>query len=410
MTFRAFFHIVFFGLIFLISASSYAQSKKDLEKKRQQNQKDIEYTNKLLNETKKNAESSYNNLLILNKKITLRQDIINGITAEIRLLDSKIDDNRLVINSLEADMKKLKEQYAKMIIHAYKHRNSFDNLMFILAADNFNQAYKRLKYLQQYAEYRKKQADLIAQTQEVLKSKISELEVKKSEKENLLKSKQAENIMLSLEKSEQDKIVTSLKNKESELKKQLAEQYELSKKLQKEIERIIAEEARKAAERAKTKTTTKANATSSFDLTPEEKLISDKFDSNKGLLPWPTERGIITGLFGEHPHPVLSNITIQNNGIDISTTAGAEARAIFDGEVSKVVTIPGANKAVLVRHGNFFTLYSNLSEVSVKSGDHVTTKQTIGKIETENNKTTLHFEIWQESNKMNPATWLTKKQ
>lgn len=405
-----FYNIIFFCFIFLLTASTFAQSKKDLEKKRHQNQKDIEYTNKLLNETKKNAESSYNNLLILNQKITLRQDIIYGITAEIKLLDSKIDDNRMVINSLEADMKKLKEQYAKMIIHAYKHRNSFDNLMFILAADNFNQAYKRLKYLQQYSEYRKKQAELINKTQTVLKSKISELEVKRSEKENLLKSKQEENIMLSLEKSEQDKIVTSLKNKESELKKQLAEQYETSKKLQKEIERIIAEEARKAAERAKTKTTTKANATSSFDLTPEEKLISDKFDSNKGLLPWPTERGIITGLFGEHPHPVLSNITIQNNGIDISTTAGAEARVIFDGEVSKVVTIPGANKAILIRHGNFFTLYSNLSEASVKSGDHVTTKQTIGKIETEGNKTTLHFEIWQESNKLNPAIWLTKKQ
>ena len=405
-----FYNIIFFCFIFLLTASTFAQSKKDLEKKRHQNQKDIEYTNKLLNETKKNAESSYNNLLILNQKITLRQDIIYGITAEIKLLDSKIDDNRMVINSLEADMKKLKEQYAKMIIHAYKHRNSFDNLMFILAADNFNQAYKRLKYLQQYSEYRKKQAELINKTQTVLKSKISELEVKRSEKENLLKSKQEENIMLSLEKSEQDKIVTSLKNKESELKKQLAEQYETSKKLQKEIERIIAEEARKAAERAKTKTTTKANATSSFDLTPEEKLISDKFDSNKGLLPWPTERGIITGLFGEHPHPVLSNITISNNGIDISTTAGAEARVIFDGEVSKVVTIPGANKAILIRHGNFFTLYSNLSEVSVKSGDHVTTKQSIGKIETEGNKTTLHFEIWQESNKLNPAIWLTKKQ
>ncbi|OFX23515.1 MAG: hypothetical protein A2033_16195 [Bacteroidetes bacterium GWA2_31_9] len=405
-----FYNIVFFCFIFLLTASTFAQSKKDLEKKRHQNQKDIEYTNKLLNETKKNAESSYNNLLILNQKITLRQDIIYGITAEIKLLDSKIDDNRMVINSLEADMKKLKEQYAKMIIHAYKHRNSFDNLMFILAADNFNQAYKRLKYLQQYSEYRKKQAELINKTQTVLKSKISELEVKRSEKENLLKSKQEENIMLSLEKSEQDKIVTSLKNKESELKKQLAEQYETSKKLQKEIERIIAEEARKAAERAKTKTTTKANATSSFDLTPEEKLISDKFDSNKGLLPWPTERGIITGLFGEHPHPVLSNITISNNGIDISTTAGAEARVIFDGEVSKVVTIPGANKAILIRHGIFFTLYSNLSAVSVKSGDHVTTKQSIGKIETEGNKTTLHFEIWQESNKLNPAIWLTKKQ
>ncbi|OFX48080.1 MAG: hypothetical protein A2046_05890 [Bacteroidetes bacterium GWA2_30_7] len=405
-----FYNIIFFSILLLLNAGTFAQSKKDLEKKRLQNQKDIEYTNKLLKETKKNTESSYNNLLILNQKITFRQDIIHSISAEVKLLENKIDDNRLVINSLEADMKKLKDQYAKMIIHAYKHRNSYDNLMFILASDNFNQAYKRLKYLQQYSEYRKKQADLINQTQIVLRSKISELEVKKNEKELLLKSKQEENIMLTLEKSEQDKIITTLKDKESELKKQLTEQIETSKKLQKEIERIIAEEVKKAAERAKTKTTTKASATSSFDLTPEEKLISDKFDSNKGLLPWPTERGIITGLFGEHPHPVLSNITIQNNGIDISTTEGASVRAIFDGEVSKIVTIPGANKAILIRHGNFFTLYSNLATVSVKSGDHVTTKQIVGKIDTEGTKTTLHFELWQESNKLNPAIWLTKKQ
>jgi len=219
------------------------------------------------------------------------------------------------------------------------------------------------------------------------------------------------------EKTEQKETLTKLQSKEKELKTKLEKQILARKKLQKEIEDIIAEEIRKAAERAKkeaenktpnskTTTTTKGN----FALTPAEKIISDNFGANKGLLPWPTERGVVTGLFGEHPHPVLKNIKVQSNGIDISTSEGSSARAIFDGEVSKIVTIGPSNKAILIRHGNFFTLYSNLKETKVKAGDKVKTKQSIGIINTvkEEGKTTLHIEIWQESTKLDPSLWLSK--
>lgn len=396
----------------LINAIVFAQSRKELENKKIQNQKEIEYTNKLLNETKKDSENSLNKLVILKKKISYREELIQNIKREINYIDSKIEESKKEIDALEKEMKKLKGDYAKLIIYSYKHKDDFENLMFLLASKDFNQAYKRLKYLQQYSDYRRKQAGIIVNTQSTLNKKIEELEQKRADKQNLLTNEQEESIILNAEKSQQNEILISLKSKEKELKQKLKEQFEISRKLEKEIERIIAEEARKAAERAKKNSNTKTSAGGTFEMTPEEKLISDNFDANKGLLPWPTERGIITGYYGEHPHPVLSNITVQNNGIDITTTEGSTCRVIFEGEVSKVVSIPGANKAVLIRHGNYFTLYSNLDEVYVKSGDKVKTKQNIGKIHTDSKdgKTYLHFEIWQESSKMNPSIWLSKKQ
>jgi len=396
------------SLIILLSGNyAVSQKLKQLESKKKKTLEDINYTNKLLNETKEGRKDSYNKLVILNKKISLRNNLISDIKNEISIIDTKIRDNTEVIRSLESDLNRLKDEYAKMIYYAYKNKNSYDRLIHILASDDFNQAYRRLKYLQQYTAFRRKQSNLIMATQEVLNKKIAKLEARKEQKEQLIKSRHDEAVILSLEKSEQSKVLNKLQSRESELKKKLEQQRKTAAQLNREIEKIIAEEARKAAERAKASGSSKV-----FELTPEERLISDNFENNKGRLPWPTERGIITGTFGEHEHPVLKGIIVRNNGVDICTTKGATARAIFDGVVSKVVSIPGAHKAVIIRHGEYLTVYSNLREVIVKPEEKVKAKQSIGTIYTDandGNKTALHIEIWKQNTKLNPAHWLTKR-
>lgn len=432
-------------LFLLFSASAFSQSKEELERKKKKTQEEIKYINNLLNETKKDSKNSLNKLQMLNKKITLQERLISGITMEIRVLDNKINSTRNEITTLEAELQKIKTEYAKMIYYAYVNRSSYDKLMFIMSSEDFNQAYKRLKYFQYYSQYRQQQADLIKKTKTELSDKIAEFERIKQEKQSLIGIQQVETEALTTQKVEQNNVLKSLKSKEGELKDKLKKQVLESENLKKQIAAIIAEETRKAAERARLeaerlakeeaakeaarKAANKANPKESkpvveakpkatttvtkggFSLTPDEAIISDNFGANKGRLPWPTERGVITSVFGSHPHPVLTNIMIQNNGVDITTSAGATARAIFGGEVSKIVTIGPSNKAVLIRHGNFFTLYSNLKETYVKQGNKVTAKQSIGVVNTqsdEDDKTILHLEIWQESVKQDPSLWLKR--
>lgn len=393
-------------LISLLTVTlSMGQSKKDLERKKLKNQKDIAYTNKLLQETKKNTKSSYNRLLILNKKIKIRQRLINNIRDEIRILDNNIEKSRSQITSLEADLKKVKDDYAKMIYYAYKNRNSYDRLMFILAADDFNQAYKRLTYYKQYSEFRKKQAVIIEETQVMIKQQVEDLKAKKGEQKVLIENQQETAVTLNLEKQEQKSEFNKLKSKEKDLRKKLKAQQKAAAKLEKAIENIIAKEAAERARKAKA-------AGTASEMTPEEKLVSSNFSANKGRLPWPTERGVITEAFGKHEHPVIKGITVDNPGVDISTTKGAKARVVFDGEVRQVLSIPGKNMAVIIRHGEFLSVYSNLKEVNVKAGQKVSAKQQIGIIftdENEGNKTSIELQIWQGTKRLNPALWLSSK-
>lgn len=451
-------------IVVFITASflSQAQSKKELEQKKKKNQKEIEYTNKLLKDNKKSKSKSYNTLLILNRKITLRNELINNINSEISILNLRIEKNTQEINNLAKELMLLKQDYAKMIYYAYKNRSSYERLMFILSAKDFNQAYQRVKYLQQYSEYRRKQATSIVKNQKKLSKKLAELQVKINEKQLLLASQQDETVQLEKEKLEQTEVLKSLKSKENELKKRLEEHIAVSQKLQKAIENMIASEEesrRKEMEKEKKEKKQKkekerkeraeklkklkdkllsksekekiekeekelekeneaANenkqsaAINIYEMTPEEKITSTSFGNNKGKLPWPTERGLITGTFGEHEHPVLKGIMVRNNGIDISTSEGESVRAIFSGTVSKVMQIPGYNYVVIIRHGNFLSVYSNLGSVSVKSGDKVSSKQNIGKVYTdssEDNKTILHLEIWKDNHKLDPSAWLTSR-
>jgi septal ring factor EnvC (AmiA/AmiB activator) len=395
-----FLNIIFVFLTFI----SFSQSRDELENKRRNSLKQIEYTSNLIKETEKNRKHSYNKLLLLNKNISIRENLIKSINDELNYLDDNILMHQDLINTLESDLQAIKREYARLIYYSYLHRSNYDKLMFIFASDNINQAFKRLKYLQQYSEYRVAQAKKIEETKEELGNKIVELEILKADKKDLLVQQQIEQQKLFIEKQKSSKEVKLFTAKENDLKLKLRKQNKIAERLQREIERIIEEEARKAAAKNK-------NAADYFKLTPEEKLIASTFYKNKNHLPWPTERGVVTGNFGVQPHPFLKGIKIQNNGIDISTTQGAVVRAIFDGTVTGVFVIKGVHKTVIIRHGNYLSVYSNLKDVIVKKGDKVKTKQAIGVVYTENesdHKTVLKFQIWQENKKLNPTDWLAK--
>jgi len=410
-------------LVFLMLAALVnGQSLDELRKKKQKTNEQIKYTTKLLEEAKKNQTKTLNKFKILNKQIELRTNLITGINSEVGVLADFIDQNAWLVSSLNADLEELKSEYARMIVYTQKNQTNYDKLLFVLSSNSFNQAYKRIMYLRQYTEYRKRQAELIQWIRDLIQVKVSRLQLQRAEKETLLESKKREADQLTKEKTQQGQYLTTLQKKQKEFEKKLREQQQIEAQLSNEIQKIVEEEVRKARERARElarakeaanktgKPSTKTSESTGYEMTPEEKLASGQFEQNKRRLPWPVERGVITDHFGIHEHPVLKNIQVKNNGIDISTSQGVKARAVFAGEVSRVFMVAGGNMAVIIRHGKYLTVYSNLVNVQVKSGDKVAIKQTIGTIGTDGDdeKTGLKFQIWKENVKMDPEDWIAR--
>ena len=392
---------IVFLLTGLLTLTSHGQSLDELRKKKEKTNEEIKYTNRLLEEAKKTEKQTLNKYNILNKQIQLRTSLITGINSEVGVLAEFIDQNAWLVSSLNADLEGLKSEYANMILFAQRNQTNYSKVLFLLSANSFNQAYKRLMYLRQYTEYRKKQAELIVWIHDLVQVKVSNLQQQRSAKETLLESKKREAEKLSMEKNQQGKYLTSLQQKQKDFKKKLKEQQRIEAQLSREIERIIEEEVKKSKDSGKP----------GYEMTPEQKLVSGQFEQNKKRLPWPVERGVITAHFGVHEHAVLKNIQVKNNGIDISTAQGSTARAVFAGEVSRVFEINGNNRAVIIRHGKYLTVYSNLVNIQVKSGQKVSIKQTIGTIATdsdEDDKTVLKFQIWKENVKLDPEDWIAK--
>ncbi len=404
-------YLIILFCIIMPSVYSNSQNKKELEKKKDQLKKDIEYTNQLLEQTKQNKMVSLNQLVTLNKKISIREELIGEISTEMNDLDVQIARTNSLINALERDMKQLKDEYAKMIYFAYKNQNSYSRLMFVFASKDFNEAYKRVKYLQQYTQYRKEQKDMIVATQTALLAKRKEMLDKKADKGNLLNNSQAEKGTLDQEKNEQVTVLNSLQDQEKKLKADLKEKQRAADKLNAAIEDLIRNEITSARKKSDVAGVKNPENPTSYNMTPEAQKLSENFAGNIGKLPWPVEQGVITETFGTHPHPILKGIMIKNDGIAISCRKGTDARCVFDGEVSGVIVIPGANKAVIVRHGDYLSVYSNLEETFIKMGDKVTTKQKIGTIHTneEDSKTELNFQIWKGTMKLDPSSWLFRK-
>jgi len=321
-------------------------------------------------------------------------------------INDNIASNNKSVEILKKELSELKDQYAKMIYRAYINRNINNKLMFVFAAKDFNQAYMRMKYMQQYSQYRKKQAEQIQIKQLQLTQKITELVGLLNDKRNLLTSQSVEKKNLDNEKDLKSQTVSSLQKKEQELAKTLKEKEAAANKLQKAIETIISEEIKKAAARAKIATPT----AKTYTLTPDEMALSKNFALNKQKLPWPLVRGVITSNFGENPHPVIPGIKVNNKGIDMATSIGSKARAVFDGTVIRVIEMPVYRNVVIISHGEYYSVYSKLDDVYVKQGDKIKTKQDIGLVHTntEESKTELHFEIWKGDVFLDPAQWLAK--
>lgn len=377
------------------------QSLDELRKKKQKTNEQIKYTTRLLEDAKKTEKKTLNKYNILNKQIELRTSLITGINSEVGVLGEFIDQNAWLVNSLNTDLEELKKEYASMILYAQKNQTNYSKVLFILSANSFNQAYKRLMYLKQYTEYRKRQAELIQWIRDLIQLKVKALQQQRTEKETLIQTKKRETAQLSKEKKQQGQYLTTLQQKQKEFEKKLREQQQIEAQLSREIQRIIDDEVKKAKQSGK----------AGYEMTPEQKLVSGQFEQNKRRIPWPVERGVITGHFGVHEHPVLKNIQVRNNGVDISTAQGSKARSVFAGEVSRVFMVTGGNTAVIIRHGIYLTVYSNLVNVQVKSGDKVSIKETIGTIGTDNedgDKTVLKFQIWKENVKQDPEEWIAR--
>ncbi len=394
---------VFLATVFFIilCSISFGQSISDLQKKKQDAANEIEYTTRLLKEAQKSERSSLNRLRLLNNRINQRNTIIASTNSEIIIYQQFIDNNSMVIDMLNTDIEQIRNEYAELIRSAYRNRNAYDNILFLLSAENVNQAHRRFLYLKRYTSYRENQAEVISAIQLVLNEKIVKLEQQKVTKQQLIYETQNETKQLSKEKLQQNSEYKKLQNEQRKLRQKLKQQQRVEQQLEREIQRIIEEEARKSRE----------SGGSGFALTPEQKLTGDNFAQNKRRLPWPVERGIVIEHFGIHRHPVLTNIQIKNNGINIATEIGSKVRAVFNGEVSRVFGISGGNTAVIIRHGKYLSVYSNLREVVVRKGDKVSTKQNIGTVyfdKDDGSKSILKFQIWHESQKLNPEDWIVK--
>lgn len=407
--------IIFFLLAFCFTAEVFAQSSAELRRQKEALTREIESLNRSLNQTANNKNLSLKEIRALNAQIRLRERKINVINSEVKLLDNQISENTNTVRSLQSQLVKLKKEYAAMVLFAFRNQSSYSKLMFIFASQDFNQAYKRLKYLQQFSEYRKKQARYIEGTQNDLNHKITELDKDKKEKNNLLNDQQKERKTLAVQKTSKSKVLSSLTNQEKKLKQELTQKQRESARLNRAIQNAInreIEEARKRAE-AEAKAGNKdgspsrniASGSSILAATPESAKLSSDFLGSRGSLPWPVTNGMIIEDFGNHT--IGRNVTVENNGVDIKTAPGSPVRAVFGGEVAAVQNISGSY-AVLIRHGEYFTVYSNLKSVSVSRGQKVTLKQNIGVVITDpvDGTTEVHFEVRKGATPMNPAGWL----
>ena len=403
------------GVSFSMTGQQPTQKEK-LEQRKTQLQDEIEVANGILKKTQKDKELTLSQVRALDKKVKAREELIRTVQAQITNSDREIRRQKNEIARLDGEIKTLKEKYAGMIREAQKRGTPSSALAFVFASDDLQQALKRLYFLRQYSGFRQTQVEEIKALQAEKAKAITAIEAEQGRKRQLLGQEVAQKQELVAEKSQQEAAVAKLKKKESQIATDIKKKRSELQKLEKQIQKIIQDElkrqreaARKQAEAQNPGSTTQTGSSStSFALTPEGAALAKDFASNKGKLPWPVERGIITQNFGENPVPGTSGVTIKNPGVDIGTPSKSGVRAVFNGEVSTVVRIPGANRVVLIRHGNYFTVYSNLDEVYVKTGDKVTTKQSIGRVaaDPETGESTLHFELWMDTNNQDPKPWL----
>lgn len=394
-----------------------------LEARKAQIQREIAENQKLLQQVRSKEKTATGTLILQKEKIKLKENLIQTTEKQMRLLNDDIYRNQIQINRLSRDLDVLRADYAEMIVKSYKSRSEQSRAMFLLSSENFLQAYKRAQYMKQYASWRRAQGEEIKAKSKELMVYNQKLEVLKGEKQKLLAENQKEKQELEKEKQEQEKLVKSIQKDKKQITADIQKKQRESKAIDRQIDKLIREAIaaanRKAAaaaakgdpNSAKARSTREAVAKSptKIVLTPEAKIIADNFRANKGKLPWPVERGFISLGYGDQAHPVHKSLVVHNSGVEITTDQGASARAVFGGEVESVILLSPVNKMVIIRHGDFFTVYQNLSSVSVTKGEKVSLKQNIGRIRTngDTGRTVLKFVLMQNREYYNPQHWLS---
>lgn len=412
------------GFILLLSFSHVVfgqNTKTALNDEKKKLEKEIKEQQNLLEATKKNKTASLQEIQLITNQIKKQEKLIQVIGDEILSIDHEIEENTNELNALKQKLDVLVQEYSTAVYMAYKYRNVMNKTGFILSSENLTQASRRINYLQEYSRLLNQQLVTILQTQEEIKRKDTLLRQNKDEKTLLFKNRNNEKQNLSNQQTEKNKVVANLKKRESQLNDEIVKKVRRQKQIDARIQKIIEEEiaarnklaADKKKSEAKTTTTTTNTVAGknavTLNLTPEEANLASDFESNKGKLPWPVERGSIITDFGAYSHPEVSSVKITNNGINILTDKNAPVKAVFNGIVSRVIDMDGM-KVVLIRHGNYITVYSNLSNVSVKQDDKINTKQTIGNVSgnASDANSELHFEIWKDRNLLNPSLWIKK--
>ena len=400
-------------LSFFSTQQIFGQSEEqlELEARKERLQDEISRFNRLLSQKKKEKTTVLEDVEDLDRKIRMRKELIKVTNDQTNLLNRQINNNINKISKLRDDLKELKEDYAEMIKKSFRSKSQQSRIMFLLSSEDFLQAYKRIQYMKQYTNFRKDQADQIQSKTTELQQLNQGLVVQREEKESLIVENRKEQEALQRELNTQRGLISSIKAKENEYARQIRERQKESDAIDRQIDRMIREAIAKANANNKEKPAERREApskSSNFALTAEAKLIDADFKSNKGKLPWPVEKGIVKMRYGKQPHPIVKSVTVQSNGVRIATEAHSKARAIYRGKVIAVQAIKGGNKAVLIQHGNYISVYNNLSRVYVSEGEKVSTKQDLGEVFTSpsTNETILKFMIYNNTKTDNPANWI----
>ncbi len=388
-------NIVGLVLCALFLAPAYGESVKDLQKKQKKLQEEIEQTNKMLKQTKKDESATMNKLQLIGQNIKTQKKLINTLDNEITALNREMHHLNATRDSLQKVLEGYKNDYAEMVRQSHYARMQQSPLLFLLSSDSFQQLARRARYLQEFANYRQEQVKRIQNTQAEIDTQNELLKANKNDKQTALSNKKKEQENLKRDERKQKTMLNQLKTKEKDLTKQIKQKQKKVNELNKKIDDIVRQQAEKAS-----KTT----------LTKEQQLIAGGFEANKGRLPWPVEKGMISGHFGKQQHPVYAQVIMDNKGIYLQTVADAKARAVYKGEVTSCFMVNGTY-AVIIQHGNYRTVYSNLSKLSVKQGDKVETKQALGTIFTDpeqDRKTELYFQVYKDRDILNPELWITR--
>ena len=381
--------------LFCFSAS-FSQSIADMKKKQEKTEKEIAYLNKLLKEARNDQSATVQKLNILNEKISKGKEMLSSLKGEVDFLEGLIADNESIKDRLEKDKRRMLDFYSKMVYETWKKRGEFNKLMYIFSSSSFRQAYARYKYFEQIGNYSKKQLHKIELTNDSITTVNKKLSGLLAQKNEIQADIIAQNGELIREQNEANSYISELKKKEKDLSRKLKVEMKNRERFSAELKKLIAAQTKKSGSK-----------TSDYKLTPEEKIVSTDFAKNKGKLPWPVEQGFISEKFGVNVHPVFKQVKLSNDGITITTSKNAAVRSVFGGVVTEIMFIPGYNNVVIIRHGSYLTVYSNLVEVTVKKGDAVKIKQVIGKLSANGeSNSTLNFQVWKDKDKLNPQLWL----